>query len=51
MNNILKPAAQAAADYKAGKYENKNSVFSPEHEEYKQSYTDLTLAEPLEQTA
>ena len=45
----LKPAAQAEADYREGKYENKNSVFSPEHDEYKKTYSELTLAEPLEQ--
>lgn len=47
----LKPAAQAAADYANNEYNNKNAVQTREHQEYKQAYTDLTLAEPLEQTA
>ena len=46
----LKPADQAKADYAQGIYDNKRSVFSPEHEEYKKTYSELTLAEPLEQT-
>tara|TARA_R110000851_G_scaffold133381_4_gene268228 strand:+ start:5063 stop:5191 length:129 start_codon:yes stop_codon:yes gene_type:complete len=41
----------AKQDYAKGEYNNPFAKQSREHAEYYQAYSELTLAEPLEETA
>ena len=45
------PGTMAKQDYAKGEYNNPFAKQSREHAEYYQAYSELTLAEPLEETA